>query len=118
MPKECVEPLEVGILVGYDLAEERVQVAKGSQLATPEFGAFLITVLEFLEPILRWIEGDVHFAMVSRALTSLGLEVDGAEPLDLRAKVDARSVEFGAELVHPGRFDLFAHLRPLVELLE
>ena len=42
MAKEGVEPFQVGILVGDDLAQERVEVAEGEQFAAPKLGLVFV----------------------------------------------------------------------------
>ena len=115
-----VKPLEVGVLIGDDLAQEAVKTAERLHLATPQLGFVfpLRVAVRFGEARHRPVQHGVHRLVVERALTPPGLEEYLAEARDLLVQVDAGSVQVFLDRIHPGRIDLVAHLRPFVVRLE
>ena len=79
------------------------------QFSPPQLSLFLVLLLERYEARHGRIKRGVHGLVIERALLLLGLEVDGAEALDLFLKIDALRVQFRLDRVHAVRVDF---LRP------
>src|SRR6185437_2015388 len=89
--REDVEPLEVGISEGQNLAEEGVETDIVGQLAT-EIG--LLGLAQARESGMSRREDRVE-----PILGGLGIEVDRGERLDVRRREYAESQETGLEVV-------------------
>ena len=106
--------LQIGVLIRDHLTQKSVQIAQRGELASPQFGLRFILLQERGEPRHRRVQRGVHGLMIGGALALLGLEVDGAEPLDFLEQIHAGGVELSLDRVHPRRIDFGAHLRAFV----
>jgi hypothetical protein len=85
-----------------------IEVPERLHLAAPQFRLFLLVLLQDAESRHGRIERGIHRLVVQRALALPGLEVHGAEPLDLLLEIDARCVQLALDRAHAGGIDFFS----------